>query len=100
MTVRSESSEKSQAPLVDRADEGSASTRNTLPPSVRPGKISALADEVRSHAVGYSVLAAFMLAGPLVSHLIFPQAPLGVALIGGVAFGVCATVCAVPEKFL
>lgn len=59
-----------------------------------------LVDEVRSHAFGYGVLAAFLVAGPLAASALFPEAPTGVGIIGGLAFGAYAAFCAVPQKFL
>jgi len=46
------------------------------------------------------VLGLFVLAGPLLAPLIFPQAPPAVAIVGGLAFGLFAAICAVPQKFL
>ena len=59
-----------------------------------------LVKEVRSRPFGYSVLAAFLVGGPLLSMLIFPEAPPAVAAAGGLAFGVYAALCAVPQKFM
>lgn len=60
----------------------------------------ALVREVRTHPFGYSVLAVFVLAGPLLTPMLFPQASPAVAMAGGLAFGVYAALCAVPQKFL
>lgn len=60
----------------------------------------ALLHEVRSHPFGYVVLGLFLLAGPLLAPLLFPQAPPAVAIVGGLAFGLYAALCAVPQKFL
>jgi hypothetical protein len=59
-----------------------------------------LVKEVRSRPFGYSVLAAFLVGGPFISMLIFPEAPPAVAAVGGLAFGVYAALCAVPQKFM
>jgi hypothetical protein len=59
-----------------------------------------LIHEVRTHPFGYVVLALFVLAGPLLAPLLFPQAPPAVATVGGLAFGLYAALCAVPQKFL
>jgi len=56
--------------------------------------------EVRTHPFGYTVLAIFLVAGPLLAPLIFPQAPPAVAIVGGLAFGLYAALSAVPQKFL
>jgi hypothetical protein len=56
--------------------------------------------EIRAHRVGYSVLAFFVLSGPAVAHWLFPEAPLAVAAVGGLAFGVIATLCAVGNRLL
>lgn len=55
--------------------------------------------ELRRHAIGYGVLLAFVLLGPLLVHLIFPEAPLLLGVVGGFAFGVYAAVSAVPDRF-
>ena len=56
-------------------------------------------NEVRARPIAYSVLAVFMVAGPAVTSVIFPDAPLGVGLIGGMALGAWAAFCAVPGEF-
>jgi multidrug efflux pump subunit AcrB len=60
----------------------------------------AAAHEFRSRPIGYGVLAVFTLGGPLVAHLIFPEAPLGVGIVGGLALGAWAALSAVPDQFL
>ena len=60
----------------------------------------AILREVRMHPFGYVVLGLFVLAGPILAPLIFPQAPPAVAIVGGLAFGLYAALCAVPQKFL
>jgi hypothetical protein len=67
--------------------------------SRRPWK-KALVHEVRTHPFGYIVLGLFVLAGPLLAPLLFPQAPPAAAAVGGLAFGLYAALCAVPQKFL
>jgi hypothetical protein len=59
-----------------------------------------LGREVKSHPFGYSVLAAFILGGPILVMMIFPEAPPAVVVVGGLAFGVYAALCAVPQKFM
>lgn len=59
-----------------------------------------LAREIRRHPFGYSVLGIFLVAGPLLTPLVFPQAPPAVAIVGGLAFGAYAALCAVPQKFI
>ena len=56
--------------------------------------------ELRRHRIAYAVLAAFVLAGPLVTHWIFPEASPWIGVVGGVAFGVWAAACAVPDQFI
>ncbi len=56
--------------------------------------------EIRSHRFGYSVLAIFVLAGPALAPFLFPQASPAAAAVGGLAFGLYAALCAVPQKFL
>jgi hypothetical protein len=70
-------------------------------PETRPRRwIRALAEEIRTHPVGYGVLAAFTIGGPLIAKVIFPEAPLGVCLVGGFALGAYAALSAVPDQFL
>jgi len=59
-----------------------------------------LLKEVRTHPFGYAVLGAFLVGGPFLSILIFPEAPPAVAAVGGLAFGAYAALCAVPQKFM
>ncbi len=61
---------------------------------------TALARELRAHPFGYVVLLLFVLAGPIGAAFLFPQAPIGVAIFGGLAFGIYAALCAVPQKFM
>ena len=61
---------------------------------------AAIAGELREHAVPYAVLLAFMIAGPVVTHFIFPGAPRGAGLFGGMAFGAYAAISAMPGRFL
>lgn len=68
--------------------------------SVAGGWKAALARELRAHPFGYVVLLLFVLAGPIGAALLFPQAPNGVAIVGGLAFGIYAALCAVPQKFI
>jgi hypothetical protein len=56
--------------------------------------------EIRSHLFGYTVLGIFILAGPVLAPFLFPQAPPAAAAVGGLAFGLYAALCAVPQKFL
>lgn len=59
-----------------------------------------IASELRDHPFAYGVMAAFIVIGPVLASLIFPEAPLGVAIAGGLAFGIWAALCAVPGKFV
>ena len=56
--------------------------------------------EARSRPFGYGVLAAFVIAGPFAAAWLFPEAPTGIAIVGGALFGGYAALCAVPQKFL
>jgi len=96
---------------VDRIKETNAHTATTA--NAENGEVTksregaskrswkeSLIHEVRTHPFGYVVLALFVLAGPLLAPLLFPQAPPAVAAVGGLAFGLYAALCAVPQKFL
>lgn len=60
----------------------------------------AIVREVKSRPFGYGVLAAFVVVGPVLGRMIFPEAPPSVLVVGGLAFGVYAALCAVPQKFM
>ena len=60
----------------------------------------AIAAEIRQHRGAYVVLLLFVVAGPVVTALVFPGAPRGVGLVGGIAFGAYAALCAMPGRFL
>ena len=62
-------------------------------------RLRAVAREVRDRPMAYGVLAAFLVAGPFVASLLFPEAPLAVSLLGGLIFGGYAALCALPGKF-
>jgi hypothetical protein len=93
---------------VNRIEETDANTANTEAVEItRPNEgrskrswKESLVHEVRTHPFGYVVLALFVLAGPLLAPMLFPQAPPAVAVVGGLAFGLYAALCAVPQKFL
>jgi len=68
-------------------------------PEPRRGVFAAVRAEVRRHAIAYAVVAAFMVIGPLLVRMIFPEAPLLLGLIGGLLFGVYAALSAVPDRF-
>lgn len=87
-------------PLAPRDEAPAASEHEVDRGSIRQPLTSRLVAEIRDHAVGYSVLAVFTLAGPVVTHFLFPEAPLALGIIGGLAFGGYATFCAVFDKFL
>ena len=56
--------------------------------------------ELKSRPFGYTVLAIFLVAGPIAAPFLFPQAPPAAALVGGLAIGVNAALSAVPQKVL
>ncbi len=68
--------------------------------SARAGLHARVSQELRERPMAYGVLALFMLLGPAVTPFLFPEAPPGVSILGGLAFGAYAALCAVPEKFL
>ena len=61
--------------------------------------VAGLRRELGTHAVAYSVLAAFVAAGPLVVHWIFPDVTPWAGVFGGLALGIYAALCAVPDRF-
>ena len=60
----------------------------------------AVVKEVRERPMAYVVLGSFLVAGPILTPLLFPEAPAGVGLVGGLAFGAFCALSAVPQKFL
>jgi len=68
-------------------------------PEPRRGLLARWRAEVRRHAIAYGVVAAFMVIGPLLVRMIFPEAPLLLGLIGGLLFGLYAALSAVPDRF-
>jgi hypothetical protein len=56
--------------------------------------------EVRSHPFGYGVMGVGLVTGPFLIMMIFPQVTPLQAIVGGLAFGVYAALCAVPQKFM
>jgi len=97
---------RGESPAEERPGEGSrseegrggesASSESTQGRSWR----ASLAHELRTHPFGYIVLGLFVVAGPILAPFVFPQAPPAVAIVGGLAFGAYAALCAVPQKFL
>lgn len=79
---------------------GEASAEASGEASGERGWKAALARELRARPFGYVVLLLFVLAGPIGAAFLFPQAPVGVAIFGGLAFGIYAALCAVPQKFM
>lgn len=85
---------------VEEVPEDRTLARRRIGPAPDGSFLARLRRELRTHPFGYIVLAVFVVAGPILSPLIFPQAPPAVAVIGGLAFGAYAALCAVPQKFL
>lgn len=75
-------------------------TDETTPAAPRRPWKERIVEEVRTHPFGYTVLVLFVIAGPILAPMIFPQAPPAAAAVGGLAFGVYAALCSVPQKFL
>jgi len=106
MTPKNETSERIEgvgtmevAGQIEKANPSSDALETTEGSPKRSWKKSLL-HEVRTHPFGYAVLGLFVLAGPLLAPLLFPQAPPAVAIVGGLAFGLYAALCAVPQKFM
>ena len=55
--------------------------------------------EVRRHALAYGILLAFLVIGPVLVHLIFPDVSPLLGVVGGLAFGLYAALSAVPDRF-
>ena len=75
-------------------------TRAAPPPPRRfAGFVAGVGRELRAHAVAYSVLAFFAAAGPLLVSWIFPGVTPWAGVVGGLAFGIYAALCAMPGRF-
>jgi hypothetical protein len=72
----------------------------TLPSRGTRRLLARIREELRNHVYGYAILAIFTLAGPVVMRFLFPEASLAVGLVGGLAFGVYAAICTIPNKFM
>ena len=64
------------------------------------GLLDRVIAEVRSRLFGYTVLGLFLIGGPILAMLIFPEAPPAVTAVGGLVFGIYAALCSVPQKVL
>jgi hypothetical protein len=76
-------------------------TRLPAPEPVTPraGLLARLRAEVRRHAIAYAVVLAFLVIGPVLVHLIFPDASLLVELMGRPVFCADGAPPAVPDAF-
>lgn len=83
-----------------RIEKAKTETSSSTEGSSKRSWKESLLHEVRTHPFGYAVLGLFVLAGPVLAPLLFPQAPPAVAVVGGLAFGLYAALCAVPQKFM
>jgi hypothetical protein len=59
---------------------------------------AALRREIRRHLFAYVSIAAFMVLGPILTWMIFPEASLLLGIGGGIVFGLFFAFCAVPDK--
>ncbi len=71
---------------------------NRVRPLPKPG--SRLWIELRRHPYAYILTAVFALAGAVLAPLLFPAATPWMGLVGGLALGIYAALCTVPNKFL
>lgn len=83
---------------VDQAERKAGSEGGK--PGAAPGWKAAVVREIKGRPFAYGVLAAFVVLGPIITLMIFPDAPPAAAIIGGLAFGVYGALCAVPQKFM
>ncbi len=63
----------------------------------RPGR---LWQELRRHPYAYAVAVVFAVAGAVLAPILIPEASPWMGAVGGLAMGVYAALCAVPNKFL
>ena len=64
------------------------------------GLAALVKDEVKSRPFLYLMLLGFAVAGPFATAILYPDAPTGLGLFGGVAMGIVAALCAAPGRFL
>lgn len=56
--------------------------------------------ELRRHPYAWLLTIGFAGAGAVLAPMLFPGATPAMGIVGGLAFGVYAALCAVPNKFL
>ena len=64
-----------------------------------PTRTRKLMQALNEHRFAVGVTLAFVIGGPLVVRMVFPDVSPVLGLIGGVLFGGYAALCAVPGKF-
>ncbi|MBJ18562.1 MAG: hypothetical protein GY910_18440 [bacterium] len=84
----------------EEAGRSDAESTTAAPDESRRPVKERLKAEIKSRPFGYAVLAVFLVTGPILAPILFPQAPPGAAIVGGLAFGVYAALSAVPQKFI
>lgn len=73
---------------------------STAPPRGAPARwLAAVRRELRTHAVAYTILVLFAATGPFVVSWMFPDVSPWVGVVGGLALGIYAALCAVPDRF-
>jgi hypothetical protein len=65
----------------------------------RASFVARVGHELRTHVVAYAVLAVFVAAGPLAVSWLFPGVTPWAGVVGGLALGIYAALCAVPDRF-
>lgn len=83
-------------PTDDAAPGGPVIPLRPEPPS-RAARVWA---ELRRHPYAYLVTVAFAVAGAVAAPMLFHGATPAMGAVGGMALGVYAALCAVPNKFL
>jgi len=94
--------DRAEADSIERAESGETDSHEEESATALEGASwkAALIAEVRSHPFGYGVLAVALVVGPVLIAMIFPEVSPLQAVVGGIAFGVYAALCAVPQKFM
>ena len=85
---------------IRRAAEAAPDEPAPRPTPLRRGRLAALRDELRSRVLTYVAVVAFAAIGPVLAHMIFPEAPLALVVFGGVALGVFFAFSALSDKLL
>jgi hypothetical protein len=73
---------------------------SNVTPLQHPTRLVRLWGELRRHSYAYILTLVFGVAGAIIMPLLIPEASPWMGAAGGLALGIYAALCAVPNKFL